>query len=415
MRRANDGSLVLDQGLVPSGSRFVRVRVKRGSKITGWTKPSKAASDDTDSIEQRILQARDSVFEDELFHELVREARAMASSGVTTRQNLIQIPAADDLEILLDLVDANDESLDAEQNSSNTDNTLADGVAHSIRILLSFAHRQNLHRRTQIPPPLTPKRRPNPEYQLLRPALAYLQHVSQARYLETFINDIFGTLRSSGFQLPDFTAKMFTSWKPPHHLPSLNTLEGLVASSLRPVESVFQGNLSTPNSSFTVRMRTSMSFPPFGTHYDVSFNLPSIPDLKSPGNLSLREEVEAAVSHLLLLDVVMKISSTQSDETKTSESNTPAKRWWDPIHPHMGELLLAYDHPEKHKKMRIFLSRDQLSLETYLVRSIDGIGIGSAELRSQNTETKTWKLRHSDDSPNQQSSAMDFVVAEAST
>ncbi|CAI7576794.1 unnamed protein product [Penicillium pancosmium] len=415
LRRGNDGSLVLDQGLVPSGLRFVRVRVKRGSRITGCTKPPGVSSNDAESIEQRILQARDSVFEDELFHELVREARAMASCGVTTRQNLIQIPAADGLEILLDLVDINDESLLAEQESSQDDVVLANGVAHSIRILLSFAHRQNLHRRTQVPLPLTPKRRPNPEYHLLRPALAYLQHISEARYLESFVHDIVSTLRSSGFQIPEFTAQMFSNWKLPHQHSSPSALEGLVASSLKPIESVFQGNLLAPNSSFTVRMRTNMSFPPFGTHYDVSFNLPSVPDLKSPGNLSLREEVEAAVSHLLLLDVVMKIASTQTDEEKKTEPDTPVKRWWDPIYPHMGELLLAYDHPEKHKKLRIVLSRDQLSLETCLVRCIDGIGIGAAEGRSQHTETKTWKLQQSPGIPNQQSSAMDFVTAEAST
>jgi mediator of RNA polymerase II transcription subunit 17 len=338
----------------------------------------------------------------------------MASCGVTTRQNLIQIPVADDLEILLDLVDVNDESLHAEQDSSQDDVVLAGGVAHSIRILLSFAHRQNLHRRTQVPLPLTPKRRPNPEYHLLRPALAYLQHTSEARYLESFIRDIVSTLRSSGFQVPEFTAQMFSNWKLPHPRPSPNALEGLISSSLKPIESVFQGKLLTPNSSFTVRMRTNMSFPPFGTHYDVSFNLPSVPDLKSPGNLSLREEVEAAVAHLLLLDVVMNISSAQVEE-KPTEPDTPAKRWWDPIYPHMGELLIAYDHPEKHKKMRIVLSRDQLSLETYLVRCIDGIGIGTAEGRSQHTETKTWNLQQSLGSPNQQSSAMDFVIAEAST
>lgn len=350
-----------------------------------------------------------------MFHELVREARAMASCGVTTRQNLIQIPAADDLEILLDLVDTNDENLQSEQDISQEDIVLADGVAHSLRILLSFAHRQNLHRRTQVPLPLTPKRRSNPEYHLLRPALAYLQHISEARHLESFVRDIVSTLRNSGFQVPELTAQMFSNWKLLHETPSPNALEALITSSLKPIESVFQGNLLTSDSSFTVKMRTNMSFPPFDTHYDVSFNLPSVPDLKSPGNLSLREEVQAAVAHLLLIDVVMKISSLQADEEKKTELDTPAKQWWDPIYPHMGELLIAYDHPEKHKKLRIVLSRDQLSLETYLVRCIDGIGIGAAEGRSQHTETKTWKLQQSPGSPNQQSSAIDFVKAEAST
>ncbi|KAJ5537548.1 Mediator complex subunit Med17 [Penicillium frequentans] len=409
LRRSEDGSLVLDKGLIPSGARFVRVRVKQGSHISSSARPCSSTSNDAESIEHRILQARDSVFEEELFHELVREARSMASSGVTTRQNLIQVPASEDLEILLDLVDADDETLDADEDSTATDKILADGLAHSMRILLAFAHRQNLRRRTQVPPPLTSKKRTTPEYHLLRPALAYFQHLAQLRQLESFIRDIYGVLRSSGLDIPDLTTKTFTNGPPPS-LSSATPLEALVQKFLMPIESVLRGNLSTPDTFFSVKIRTNLSAPPFSTHYDVSLHFPTFSDVKSPGHLALRDEVEAAVTHILLLDVVSSISSHERSFPKNNSDDT--SKTWDAIYPHLGELLLSGSSPETHRKMKVVLSRHELSLSTYLVRGIDGVGRGIHELQSHRTETRTWKPSTSTSSPSKHPSMLEFVNAE---
>lgn len=409
LRRSEDGSLVLDKGLIPSGARFVRVRVKQGSHISSSTRPC-STSNNAESIENRILQARDSVFEEELFHELVREARSMANSGVTTRQNLIQVPASEDLEILLDLVDADDETLDADEDSTATNRILADGLAHSMRILLAFAHRQNLRRRTQVPPPLTLKKRTTPEYHLLRPALAYFQHLAQLRQLESFIREIYGVLRSSGLDIPELTTKKFTNGLSPPSSSSATQLEALVQRFLMPIESVLRGNLSTPDSFFSVTIRTNLSAPPFSTYYDVSLNFPTFSDVKSPGHLALRNEVEAAVTHILLLDVVSSISSHERP-SPNEDSDTTSKAW-DAIYPHLGELLLSGSSPESHRKMKVVLSRHELSLSTYLVRSIDGLGRGILELQSHRAESRTWNSSSAISSPKKNPSMLEFVNAE---
>ena len=415
LRRSEDGSLLLDKGIIPTGFRYVRVRVKQGSRISSSTRPSAPASIDTETVEHRILQARDSVFEEELFHELVREARAMASCGVTTRQDLIQIPASDGLEILLDLVDK-DEDTSAELESSNSDSLLADGLAHSMRILLAFAHRQNLHRRTQIPPPLAPKKRAIPEYHLIRPALAYFQHLSHVRWLETFLQDISGVLRSSGLDAPELTTNTFANGTYNSFPSSAPPVEALVQKFLMPIESMFHGRLLTPGSNFTIIVRTNLSAPPFGTAYDVSFCFPPFSELKSPGRLCLKDQVEAAVSHILLLDIVAKISAQELPTLKNSSVTDASKaRVWDPIYPHLGELLLSGGDPTKHRKMKVALSRDELSLTSYLVRSIDGVGRGTRELRSQHSEPHVWKSTSSSiHSPKEQPSLLEFVVAESS-
>ncbi|KAJ6188088.1 hypothetical protein N7519_002996 [Penicillium mononematosum] len=383
LRRAEDGALSLDEGLIPPKARFVRVRVIQDGQLSGSSKPMRSSFNGDGTIEDRILQARDTVYEDELFHELVREARAIASFGVTTRQNLIQIPASDNLEILLDLVDTDEDTSEPEHGISQQGTSIAEGLAHTIRILLAYAHRQNLRRRTQLPLPLTPKTRPVPEHQLIRPALAYIKHMSQVRWLQSLLENLFGVLQSAA-------------------------VENLVGQFLTPFVSMFNGKILTPRGSFSIAIHTNLSSPPFGTTFEVSFNMPKYPDLESPGKISHREEVEAAITHLLLLDVVFTISSNSS--LKPECDKDPAKRTWEAIYPQHGELLIPTPKPnsEKRKKMKIVLSRHELSLEIYTVRCIDGTGRGNWEMPSYHAMPHTWKPSPTAGPP-KPPSLMDFV------
>ncbi|EPS26340.1 hypothetical protein PDE_01276 [Penicillium oxalicum 114-2] len=412
LRRANDGSLVLDQGLMPMGARYVRVQIKHGEQVYASSKPGGSTAKESDPIEARILQARDSLFEEELFYEMVREARALASCGVTSRQNLIRIPVADDTEITLDLVDVDSTASQSQDVSSPVGISIADGLAHAVRILLCFAHRQNLRRRTQIPRPVTTSRPPIPEYHLLRPVLAYLQHMANFRSLESFFSEIYSVLRSAGLNPPQWRSQTCPGWSlPSPSIRSADNLETLVERFLRPIESVLTGDLLTSQGSFTITIRTNLSAAPLGTTYDVAFQLPVASELQSPGRLGLREEAEAAITHLLLLDVVSAIAA--SPLPVTSEGSK--QRTWTAVYPHLGELLLPHTNPEKHKKMKVTLTRHEMALATYLVRSIDGVGRGVQELRMQHAGAHVCKFPPSAESNVHQKgrSLMDFIVEEA--
>lgn len=411
LRRAEDGALLLDEGLIPSKARFVRVRVIQDGKLSGRSRPTRSTFNGNATIEDRILQARDTVYEEELFHELVREARAIASFGVTTRQNLIQIPASDNLEILLDLVDTDEDTSQPEHDISQQGTSLADGLAHTIRILLAYAHRQNLRRRTMLPLPLTPKTRPVPEHQLIRPALAYIKHMSDVRWLQSLLKDLFGVLQSAGLKPPAYTARVFST-KRQKQTSSAPVVETLIGQFLTPLLSTFHGKLLTPRGSFSIAIHTNLSSTPFGTTFDVSFNMPKYPDLESPGKLSQREEVEAAINHLLLLDVVFTISSN-SGSLKSESDKDQAKGSWEAIYPQHGELLIPSSKSESRKKMKIALSRHELSVEIYSVRCIDGTGRGNWEKPSSHSMPHIWKPSPIAGSPNQPS-LMDFVSAAVS-
>jgi len=121
-----------------------------------------------------ILQARNTIFSEELWHELNREARTLGQFGVRPEDDTLIWLVSDTRNIILDLVPLSDS--DQNTSASGPDNTLAEGIFLSLNLLLSYAHRQNHHRRTQPPPPISSeKRRPLP-YGLLRPLLNRLQH-----------------------------------------------------------------------------------------------------------------------------------------------------------------------------------------------------------------------------------------------
>ncbi|KAJ0417635.1 RNA polymerase II mediator complex component SRB4 [Aspergillus carlsbadensis] len=397
LRRANDGKLVLDKGLIPRKAQGVRVRIRHQGRIIGCSKVCRP-SQDAESIESRILQARDTLFEEELFHEMMREARILGNQGVTTRQNLVKLPVSEEQEILLDLVDW-DQDHALEADSSSEQNMLADAISHSIRILLTFAHRQNLRRRTQPPPPLAPKRRPTPEYQILRPVMGYLQHKSHIQWLETYIAKLRRVLEAAGIKC-DFNATQFSSigvLQPNHLVPKVESLVGVF---LAPFESTFSGSLITPQSSFGVRIRTNPTIPPVGTFYDISVNLPQFPDVQPLNRVGLQEEVAQAITHFVMLDIAAAISLQNQEGSD--------KAPWEVAYPHHGELL-AVDTAGQSKKMKVSLSHEELTIQTYSLSRAEGfakpVAAKSALL------SHTWKP----DTPGPQPSLADFVAQASHT
>ena len=381
MRRADDGSLILDKGLAPSTTRRIRVRVKMNEKATGTSNPAKSASSDDQSIEGRILQARDTLYEEELFYELVREARILGPYGVTTRQNLIRFPVSEEQEVMLDLVDADQE--DEATDESHEHDVLADSIGHSIRIFLTFAHRQNLYRRTQPPPPLSQRRRHTPEYLLLRPVLVYLQHNSHVRWFESFLKDMYQVLKSAGVNC-DYTATPFASVDLQHKT-RFPKVEALIRAFFAPLESTFSGTLVTPKSSFKARIRTNVLGHPFGTNHEIFMNMPHHSDIQAPARMGLGHEAAAVLTHFIMLDVVSAISLYRPQAGST----------WEAAYPHHGELLTTSPTTgEQKKKMKVTLVRNEMTLQ---VSGIRGAGVDGSQ---------TWK---SDQTP-QQPSLMEFIA-----
>jgi len=173
-----DGGIILDSTLSLK-PKTMRVRISDNGEIVGTSHlPSKGSLDDL-AIEQSIELARDSLFEEELFHELLMESRNLRAYGVVLRNSVIHIPApalggqSSHRKVLIDCT-ARDGNVPTQQNHSH--HRLAQNIAEGLRVLLAHEHRMRLHRRSRTPPALTQSKRQQPGPPLLRTFLRMFGH-----------------------------------------------------------------------------------------------------------------------------------------------------------------------------------------------------------------------------------------------
>lgn len=225
LRRAPEGRIIIDQGLDTNDPKGLRVRIERRGRTIGRADPKcleclkrfvqNDVSDDLET-EEWIRLRRDTLFEEELWHELEREARNMLSYGLEMNRNQIRFstgrgPVSDQEYVVIDLADVNDldgdrvaddGELGAIKDSNPSEETvLAHSISLLLRLLFSYTQRKGYEkRRTQLPRPLKEPRRPDPEYKLLRPVKNYLRHKAEYAQFMAALDGVGETLANAGFE-----------------------------------------------------------------------------------------------------------------------------------------------------------------------------------------------------------------------
>lgn len=192
LRRGEDGTINLDLGTHGANARTLRVRLQeRGSTVASAFDIGTVQPDDA-SIEGAVLQARNSLFDEELFHELHREARISINRGIQCINGTIILPLDLDRVVILDLISTDEKQVATtmELDEPRDDEDLPQFIILALRILLCHAHRQNYKRRSNIPLPLTERRPPRPMCAMLRPILAHFSYHSCARNMQKFLLDL---------------------------------------------------------------------------------------------------------------------------------------------------------------------------------------------------------------------------------
>lgn len=198
LHRAEDGSIALDSEIVPSMPKRLQVRIETDGTQSGYSTFS-LFHDLDDSIQSQVLKARNSLFEEELWHELLRESRSLVAYGVKVHESTISLPLSTSKKILLKFTaESNDLS-----SPTNEDNNIANAICTAIHILLSYSHRQRLRQRSQPPPPLsfenTTGNMPIVQCILLRPVIARLYHQAAMASLQRLVSPITAILTKAGF------------------------------------------------------------------------------------------------------------------------------------------------------------------------------------------------------------------------
>ena len=350
LRRAEDGSVNLDLGITAQTTRSLRVRIQKQGQIMASSLGESTTAVRHESIDSSILKARNAIFDEELYHELSREARNMANRGIRSTSDTITIPWEDESQIIIDLVDpgsitSNGEAIPLDSFYQR----LCKMLALAARILLSHAHRQNHNRRTQLPPPLTDRKMPRPIYSILRPLLALLQQHSAMWRLENFIDDLRLILANASLDItaesPGAVLDISSVIHPAStKMPLVDALANIVSA---PLHSQFTIKMPAVSSELRIHIRTHIQ----GSEYKVEFFAlasSSLSQMQPENIFTSLEEVEDHILHLVLLSL---ISLIHNDDLK-----------WKVVSAHEGQLSTEEGLDGLHKVLSLYLDREGLRI-----------------------------------------------------
>ncbi|KAH0543678.1 hypothetical protein FGG08_001993 [Glutinoglossum americanum] len=397
LRRGEDGNIILDQGITSSQNKTVRVRVRRNNTITGISMPPEGPkSEDSASIENLILQARNSVYEEELFYELSREARLLANQGVRTIDDTIVLSLEDTTQILIDLIPVGEATAAADPKQSpphhTNDDDIAQGIALALRILLSYAHRVNLKRRSQPPPPID-RKWPIPPHLILHPILTHLFHQQALRALKSLLSALVAPVVAAGLHA-SYTFNTYTNCTSPTQPPgAMAARRAWKTTMTTPADAVVDRFKDTLESiatihfpgrqTLTLEARTALHHPTLGTEYIIKTKQPGPstepdsagdepadkPQPLPPTHFRFNSLNEATLylSWTLSRSIVQEIHSFTPSPTSpsTSPSDLPGEAGWEPLGSQQNtttELQKNFPHRAKLRRMKVEAKPGRLML-----------------------------------------------------
>ncbi|KAK0633099.1 subunit 17 of mediator complex-domain-containing protein [Immersiella caudata] len=247
MRRAENGSVSLEHGRMTGISKRLQVTVSQGGEIVGQSRLPRPLDDN-------VEEARDTVFAQELWHELNREGRELQTYGVRLRKDVVAYVEDANKTISFQLVTLDDNDF-SNVPESRPEDAEAERIHLTLKILLLNAHQKNELRRSAKSPPGANKG-PPPAYDLLSPIIIDRQHDKAITRCIHFFGTLCRVLRLGGL------GASVSMTEPPI---GGDSTESLANSLLNPTPAEFDLTL-TPATTLRIVAKTSR---PFGTRFQV--------------------------------------------------------------------------------------------------------------------------------------------------
>uniref|UniRef100_A0A8H7TUF5 Mediator of RNA polymerase II transcription subunit 17 n=1 Tax=Bionectria ochroleuca TaxID=29856 RepID=A0A8H7TUF5_BIOOC len=379
MRRGDDGSVQLDCGRLGGVSERIVVTYERDGEVVGRSSVP-AQTDQSAPLEKRVLEARNTLFSQELWHELNREARNLAAYDVRPEGSSLTCKLDESTKLRIDLV-----TLDSTPSTSDSSpgQNVAETISQVLHLLLCYSHTQNELGRTRPIPPHLPRSRGQQIYPLLRPIIARASHLQGVKSSSKYIGTLVQCLKNAGinasFSLhtpPPFTLQSQPNLanQPSPPTSSSATCSTLPTSHSRWLYSQMHHSLSAPEQPSTLSQApTSTSSSPF--FIPTRENLPPFRE-GYPDVDTLSEYIRTATCRLLAEQFLAEI---------------PDGLWVPNI---KGDSLRPADNDES--ELRFIILEDEPNSPTLVVKSTKVAGQSSNtekwEWRSSSTESESTSL-----------------------
>lgn len=280
MRRSEDGSVELDCGTILGESKRLLVTLEKNGNVVGRSSLPKPLPEGA-ALADVVLEARNTIFAQELWHEMNREGRLLLSYGVCIEHGTLSYGVDKKSRIVFSLHPL-ERNLDEQPWRSLPEDYHAEALSAGLHQLLAYAHRVNNQRRSRTNPRNRNQTAAIQPYQILRPVLAHVQHEKSVDEITRFVSDLITILQSTGI-----TTAMFKLTEPPI-APDLGasrsaTPEALIMSLLRPLECQFEINI-TPEARLLIHCQTALKgF--ISTTFQIYFLPPA------PGEMSILQAI----------------------------------------------------------------------------------------------------------------------------
>ena len=335
LRQNADSAVYLDQTNLPRSRKRLCVDVVRNDEITGRHAPALVSSDNTTEFESQIVTARDNLLDEELFHEIGREARLAANQGIITRAEELELTIEDDLKIRLSLTGPEISPV----GGAESDDDLASFIGLSARNLLLQAHDENRRRRSDPPPPIAVRAFPEPEYPILRPLIAVFRHaLADKRMLNLVTTSILWPLQAAMWAGKDVDIERKSDSDNPSSESAMS--QSIVSTEPQVTEYVF----TLPSGkTATFKITTYLGRPSYGTSYETSEVVYSFTTFHHRRYVSVKM-LQLALARLVTIDLAAFVVSTSAANVT---GDSPRK--WTITDPINAGLSLPRGGETKHK------------------------------------------------------------------
>ncbi|ORY60552.1 subunit 17 of mediator complex-domain-containing protein [Pseudomassariella vexata] len=189
LRRNDDGTVRLAHGRVGAGSQRVRVVIERNNEVIGRSSLPRRTPDNA-PLQDRVLEARNTIFAQELWHEINREARTLLSLGVRSDESSVTCAVDANTKAIFTLEDLGEEALVETLPEDET----AEAVTLALCFCLCHSHRQNYNRRSRV----SQSAQSRDPYSILRHIITRFRYNAACSALTCFLSGLVETLNRAG-------------------------------------------------------------------------------------------------------------------------------------------------------------------------------------------------------------------------